>query len=228
MRPSRLLVLLMARVHGRRLHACPCAAGRRHAPAHTHRSAKSRRHGLRACAARRRQSYAHANLAVATCASRGSTNARSDAQAIAQVHMEAHESAVRAAPASAPASGALAAFGAMFAPPPVAAPVPVAPPPVAGPVAVVAPAPPEPPYTLDTGDKLRIVVFGQDGLSNSYFVDAAGRVTMPLIGPVKARGSDRRSNWRTPSPRSCAPASSASRMWRSRSRPIGRSSSSAR
>ena len=49
-------------------------------------------------------------------------------------------------------------------------------------------APPELAYTLDTGDKLRIVVFGQDGLSNSYFVDAAGQITMPLIGVVNARG----------------------------------------
>jgi polysaccharide biosynthesis/export protein len=47
---------------------------------------------------------------------------------------------------------------------------------------------PEPPYALDTGDKLRIVVFGQDGLSNSYFVDAAGQVAIPLIGAVTARG----------------------------------------
>jgi polysaccharide biosynthesis/export protein len=47
---------------------------------------------------------------------------------------------------------------------------------------------PEPPYALDTGDKLRIVVFGQEGLSNSYFVDAAGQVTIPLIGAVTARG----------------------------------------
>jgi polysaccharide biosynthesis/export protein len=46
----------------------------------------------------------------------------------------------------------------------------------------------EPPYTLDTGDKLRVVVFGQDGLSNSYFVDAAGQVTIPLIGATNARG----------------------------------------
>lgn len=46
----------------------------------------------------------------------------------------------------------------------------------------------EPPYVLDTGDKLRIVVFGQEGLSNSYFVDAAGQVTIPLIGGVTARG----------------------------------------
>ena len=49
-------------------------------------------------------------------------------------------------------------------------------------------APPAPPYGLDTGDKLRIVVFGQEGLSNSYFVDAAGQVTIPLIGAVSARG----------------------------------------
>jgi len=43
-------------------------------------------------------------------------------------------------------------------------------------------------YTLDSGDKLRIVVFGQDTLSNTYTVDAAGVVTMPLIGGVNARG----------------------------------------
>src|SRR5690349_19354935 len=44
------------------------------------------------------------------------------------------------------------------------------------------------PYTLDTGDKLRVVVFGQDGLSNSYVVDAGGAITMPLIKAVPARG----------------------------------------
>lgn len=46
----------------------------------------------------------------------------------------------------------------------------------------------EAPYTLDSGDKLRVVVYGQDGLSNSYAVDAAGSITMPLIGAVPARG----------------------------------------
>jgi polysaccharide export outer membrane protein len=46
----------------------------------------------------------------------------------------------------------------------------------------------ETPYTLDSGDKLRVVVFGQDGLSNSYAVDAAGKIAMPLIGAVRARG----------------------------------------
>ncbi len=43
-------------------------------------------------------------------------------------------------------------------------------------------------YRLDAGDKLRIVVFGQEGLTNSYAIDAAGSITMPLIGQVPARG----------------------------------------
>ena len=44
------------------------------------------------------------------------------------------------------------------------------------------------PYTLDSGDKLRVVVFGQDGLTASYSVDTSGSITMPLIGAVPARG----------------------------------------
>lgn len=46
----------------------------------------------------------------------------------------------------------------------------------------------EGPYTLDAGDKLRIVVFGQDTLSNNYIVDAQGQIAMPLIGVISARG----------------------------------------
>lgn len=49
-------------------------------------------------------------------------------------------------------------------------------------------APEREPYRLDAGDKLRIVVFGQDGLTNAYQVGANGTITMPLIGPVGARG----------------------------------------
>ena len=45
------------------------------------------------------------------------------------------------------------------------------------------------PYTLASGDRLRIIVFGQDSLSNSYSVDGAGRISMPLIGPVPAQGA---------------------------------------
>jgi polysaccharide export outer membrane protein len=44
------------------------------------------------------------------------------------------------------------------------------------------------PYTLDAGDRLRITVFGQEGLTNSYAVDAAGFITVPLVGAVPARG----------------------------------------
>ena len=63
--------------------------------------------------------------------------------------------------------------------------------PLGAPVAIAAPmayaATDEGPYTLDSGDRLRIVVFGQDGLTNSYFVDAGGNIDMPLIGSVPAR-----------------------------------------
>ncbi len=43
-------------------------------------------------------------------------------------------------------------------------------------------------YHLDAGDKLRVVVYGQEGLTNSYAIDAGGSITMPLIGGVPARG----------------------------------------
>ncbi len=45
-----------------------------------------------------------------------------------------------------------------------------------------------PAYTLDSGDRLRIVVFGQEGITGSYLVDAGGNISMPLIGVVPARG----------------------------------------
>jgi len=43
-------------------------------------------------------------------------------------------------------------------------------------------------YRLDAGDKLRVVVYGQEGLTNIYAIDAGGSITMPLIGAVAARG----------------------------------------
>src|SRR5437879_5981386 len=43
-------------------------------------------------------------------------------------------------------------------------------------------------YHLDAGDKLRVVVYGQEGLTTSYAIDAGGSITMPLIGSVPARG----------------------------------------
>src|SRR5579862_8868026 len=47
---------------------------------------------------------------------------------------------------------------------------------------------PNAPYTLARGDRLRIIVFGQDSLSNSYSVDGSGHIAMPLIGTVMAEG----------------------------------------
>ncbi len=45
------------------------------------------------------------------------------------------------------------------------------------------------PYTVDSGDRLRITVFGQANLSSSYTVDPSGNIAMPLIGTVPVRGS---------------------------------------
>jgi polysaccharide export outer membrane protein len=43
-------------------------------------------------------------------------------------------------------------------------------------------------YVLDTGDRLRIFVYGQPNLSRIYPVDQSGLISVPLIGLVKARG----------------------------------------
>jgi polysaccharide export outer membrane protein len=79
--------------------------------------------------------------------------------------------------------GAIGAFRASFASRRVVAPAPAvyaAPLPVA--VAYDAA------YRLDAGDRLRVVVYGQEGLTNTYAIDAGGSITMPLIGAVHARG----------------------------------------
>jgi polysaccharide export outer membrane protein len=44
------------------------------------------------------------------------------------------------------------------------------------------------PYTLDSGDRLRITVFDQPSMTNSYTVDQAGYIAFPLVGQVPARG----------------------------------------
>jgi polysaccharide export outer membrane protein len=43
-------------------------------------------------------------------------------------------------------------------------------------------------YTLAPGDRVRVIVFGQDSLSNSFAVDSSGQIAMPLIGLVPANG----------------------------------------
>ena len=63
-----------------------------------------------------------------------------------------------------------------------------APAPVTVAYAAPAPAPRDLPYQLDAGDRLRVVVYGQEGLTNTYAISAGGTITMPLIGSVPARG----------------------------------------
>lgn len=68
---------------------------------------------------------------------------------------------------------------------------PLAPPPqVVAPVAAPVAYAPEvsAPYRLGPGDRLRVVVFGQEGLTNTYTVDDGGGITLPLIGRVAASG----------------------------------------
>lgn len=83
--------------------------------------------------------------------------------------------------AQAPAPQAVVPRGGPYVPAPAAAPMPN--------YGYAAVSPAAPAYTLDSGDKLRVVVFGQDGITNSYTVDAGGNVNLPLIGAVPARGT---------------------------------------
>ena len=68
------------------------------------------------------------------------------------------------------------------------APYPAGPAPMAVAYAEPAPVRHGAPYHLDAGDRMRVVVYGQEGLTNTYAIDAGGAITMPLIGAVAARG----------------------------------------
>ena len=57
-----------------------------------------------------------------------------------------------------------------------------------GPSAEALRTPIDAPYRLASGDRVRMIVFGQESLSNSFNVDAAGNVALPLIGNVRAQG----------------------------------------
>jgi polysaccharide export outer membrane protein len=43
------------------------------------------------------------------------------------------------------------------------------------------------PYTLDTGDAVRITVYGDENLTNTYRLDDKGAIAFPLVGPVAVR-----------------------------------------
>lgn len=44
------------------------------------------------------------------------------------------------------------------------------------------------PYILDAGDVVRVTVFEQEALTNTYNVNEAGYIAFPLVGSVPARG----------------------------------------
>ncbi len=44
------------------------------------------------------------------------------------------------------------------------------------------------PYALASGDRVRVIVFGQDNISNSYAVSGSGHISMPLAGDVTVGG----------------------------------------
>lgn len=43
-------------------------------------------------------------------------------------------------------------------------------------------------YVLGVGDRMRVIVFGEAELSGEFQVDSTGRVSMPLVGQIKASG----------------------------------------
>jgi polysaccharide export outer membrane protein len=49
-------------------------------------------------------------------------------------------------------------------------------------------APEFPDYHLGAGDKIRVIVYGEDDLGGEFQIDATGQVRLPLIGQVKAGG----------------------------------------
>src|ERR1700744_4628521 len=41
---------------------------------------------------------------------------------------------------------------------------------------------------LQPGEKLKVTVYGEEGLTGEYDINPAGYITMPLIGSIKASG----------------------------------------
>ncbi|HEV7345610.1 MAG TPA: polysaccharide biosynthesis/export family protein [Devosia sp.] len=45
------------------------------------------------------------------------------------------------------------------------------------------------PYQLDTGDAVRVTVYGDEELTDTYRIDDSGAIAFPLVGPVPVRGA---------------------------------------
>lgn len=123
-------------------------------------------------------------LALAGCASSKS------------VHIQSSSPAIAAAPATAPADDPLLPQDPMSSEPetPMAATIVDEPPAeeyvqLTSATATVGAVASEPSsYRLDSGDRIRVFVYGQPNLTRTYAIDGAGFIAMPLIGSVKARG----------------------------------------
>jgi polysaccharide export outer membrane protein len=120
----------------------------------------------------------HTTAPVAMAQSRG------DLDSLAYGEPSNPAAAVASTPSAGDSGGAISALRNAFAAAPRRANAPAAPAYAAAPM----PAVYDTAYRLDAGDKLRVVVYGQEGLTNSYAIDAGGAITMPLIGAVPARG----------------------------------------
>jgi polysaccharide biosynthesis/export protein len=107
-----------------------------------------------------------------------------DTMAYGQPYNSAPAAAVPSRSAAADSGGAISAHRSSFAASPRATYAPAQAAYAAAPMPVAHDAA----YRLDAGDKLRVVVYGQEGLTNTYAIDAGGSITMPLIGAVPARG----------------------------------------
>jgi polysaccharide export outer membrane protein len=43
-------------------------------------------------------------------------------------------------------------------------------------------------YRVDSGDKLRVIVFGEEALTGEFFVSGAGTIAFPLVGEINVKG----------------------------------------
>jgi polysaccharide export outer membrane protein len=50
------------------------------------------------------------------------------------------------------------------------------------------PSPAGPQLRLSAGDKVKVIVFGEDKLSGDYQIDTAGSLSLPLAGTIEAAG----------------------------------------
>src|SRR5258708_2868318 len=107
-----------------------------------------------------------------------------DSLAYGQPYNPAPASVVSSSSDVADSGGAISALRASFAAAPRRA---YAPSPVAY-AAAPMPVAHDGAYRLDAGDRLRVVVYGQGSLTNTYAIDSGGSITLPLIGSVPARG----------------------------------------